>query len=82
MQNNHKFFANTSCKYYPCHSYNTEKKDFNCLFCYCPLIGYEKCPGNPKFFETKSGKVVKDCSDCVFPHVPENYDKIIEYLKN
>ncbi len=82
MENSYKFFSNTACQYYPCHAYNTEKAGFNCLFCYCPLLGFENCPGNPEYFTTKAGKVIKDCSNCVFPHVPENYDKIMEFLMN
>ncbi len=36
--------------------------------------------GNPKYIEVK-GKRIKDCSDCVFPHRAENYDKIIEEIR-
>ena len=75
--NSYRFFANTDCKYYPCHEGLTE---CNCLFCYCPFHLREHCPGNPKFVETKKG-IVKDCTDCTFPHKPENYDIIINWLK-
>ena len=40
----------------------------------------ENCPGNPKYFE-KDGRKIKDCTDCTFPHQPENYDKIMQVLK-
>ncbi len=78
MENSYKYFENHGCKYYPCHK-NVE--NINCMFCYCPMYGEKNCPGNPKFIESK-GKIIKDCSDCLFPHIPENYDKIMEYLRN
>ena len=77
MENNSSFFANTACKYYPCHE---GVEEFNCLFCYCPLNAMEHCPGHPHFIEVK-GKIIKDCMGCNFPHKPENYDIIIEFLK-
>lgn len=74
---NYQFFTNKECEFFPCH--NTEDlEEFNCLFCYCPLYSLgEKCGGNPVFLE--SG--VKDCSQCVFPHKKQNYDKVINALK-
>lgn len=84
-----KFFANKDCEFYPCHksykSCNSGKtENFNCLFCYCPLYHFAECGGNPSFVERrgKDGgtKLIKDCSDCVFPHVAENYDKVIQRL--
>lgn len=77
MQNSYRFFENRACQYFPCHK---GLEDFNCLFCFCPMYLREDCPGNPKYIE-KSGKKIKDCSDCTFPHRFENYDKIIQYLK-
>jgi len=38
------------------------------------------CPGNYKMVE-KDGKMIKSCIDCVFPHVPDNYDKVISLLR-
>jgi Zn-finger protein len=38
------------------------------------------CPGNYKMVE-KNGKLVKSCIDCIFPHVPENYDLVMELLR-
>ncbi|MEE1077441.1 MAG: GNAT family N-acetyltransferase [Agathobacter sp.] len=76
FKNSHRFFENKECKYFPCHK---GIKDFNCLFCYCPLYGEEKCIGNPKYIN-EDGKRRKDCSECAFPHRPENYDKIVEWL--
>ena len=50
----------------------------NCLFCYCPLYSGE-CPGEPEIRIIK-GNEVKDCTDCSFPHQPENYDDMIRCL--
>lgn len=78
MKHSYRFFENKDCKYFPCHEGLDE---FNCLFCYCPLYQKENCPGNPSYMEWKDKKI-KVCSDCTFPHQPENYDKIIKILKN
>lgn len=78
MKNSYKFFANKECEYYPCHK---GLNDFNCMFCYCPFYRDEKCLGNPKYINVKD-KRIKDCSDCLFPHIPKNYDKIIEEISN
>ena len=78
MNNSHKFFENIECKYYPCHK---GIEEMNCLFCYCPLYRIENCPGNPKFKE-KDGRKIKICTDWTFPHKAENYEKIMEILKN
>lgn len=70
------FFANYSCEYFPCHEL---KGDFNCLFCYCPMYAYDDCPGNKTYIEN-NGCRIKVCTDCTFPHKPENYEKIIRFL--
>lgn len=77
MENSHRFFENRECKYFPCHK-GTE--ELNCLFCYCPLYTRENCPGNPRYTR-KEGRRIKVCTECSFPHQPENYDKIIQWLK-
>ena len=77
MENSHRFFENKECKYFPCHD---GLDAFNCMFCYCPLYRLENCPGNPLYKE-KEDKRVKVCTNCNFPHRPENYDVIIEFLK-
>lgn len=77
MENSYKFFANRDCKYYPCHK---GIEEMNCLFCYCPLYRIEKCPGTPRLIEYK-GKMIKDCTYCIFPHVPENYEKVMAVLR-
>lgn len=60
-----KGFTNSACEFYPCHQ--GVKKDFNCLFCYCPLME-RACPGPYKVFTDKYGNTRKDCSDCALPH--------------
>lgn len=76
MKNSYKFFENRECQYFPCHK---GLKDFNCMFCYCPMYGKDKCLGNPSYIEL-GDKKIKDCSKCIFPHKPENYEKIMQYL--
>lgn len=77
MSTNYKCFSHRECEFYPCHK-GADPDHFNCLFCYCPLylLGTE-CGGNYRILE--SG--VKDCSDCLFPHQPENYDKVVQKLQ-
>lgn len=77
MKNSCRFFENRECEYFPCHE---GLEEFNCIFCYCPLNRFEKCLGKPEFIDG-NGKKIKDCSNCTFPHRPENYDKIIEFLR-
>ncbi len=77
MENSYKYFENHDCKYYPCHE---GMKEMNCLFCYCPMHFLPECLGVPKYIE-RDGKKIKDCSGCMFPHKPENYDLIMEFLK-
>lgn len=73
-----RFFENRECEYYPCHKGVDE---CNCLFCYCPFYSWLKCPGENHYIKGRSGNMIKVCTDCSFPHRPENYDKIIAYLK-
>jgi Zn-finger protein len=40
----------------------------------------EHCPGSPTYKE-KNGKPLKVCTNCSFPHQPQNYEKIIEILR-
>ncbi|MBQ7774883.1 MAG: metal-binding protein [Lachnospiraceae bacterium] len=77
MENSYRYFRNTECKYYPCHE---GIEDINCLFCYCPLYHMESCPGNSQYLEVE-GKKIKVCTDCTFPHKPENYDVIMKRLR-
>lgn len=76
MKYSSRFFENKDCEYFPCHKLEGA---FNCLFCYCPLNAMNHCLGTPQYIVV-NGKQIKDCSNCTFPHKPENYDKIIELL--
>lgn len=72
----HSFFQNSQCEYFPCHKV-TDKENFNCLFCYCPLYALgADCGGN--FAYTKDG--IKDCSNCTIPHRRGNYKLILEKM--
>ena len=73
MSENYKFFCHKTCEYFPCHK-SADPERFNCLFCYCPLYALgENCGGNFRYTE----KGIKDCTNCLIPHIPENYDYII-----
>lgn len=78
MKNSYRFFENRECRYFPCHK---GLRDFNCLFCYCPLYPMENCPGTYSYIETR-GRKIKNCIDCTFPHRPENYPEIIRLLRD
>ena len=68
-----RFFQNRGCPFFPCHT-GVAEKDFNCLFCYCPLYALgESCGGSFRY--TASG--VKSCENCAFPHRRENYEKVL-----
>ena len=77
MENGHSFFTNRDCKYYPCHK---GLEQINCLFCYCPLYWMKDCPGSPRFISKPQG-YKKVCTDCTYPHRPENYERITALLK-
>ncbi|MFI3284788.1 MAG: cysteine-rich small domain-containing protein [Erysipelotrichaceae bacterium] len=69
----HQFFCNQECEYYPCHK-GIKEGELNCLFCFCPLyVLGESCGGNFRYLNG-----IKDCSECLFPHIKENYSKIID----
>ena len=73
MQLSYKYFQNDKCEYFPCHK-SKNIKNFNCMFCYCPLYAYD-CGGQ----YTTTENNIKDCSNCLIPHY--NYDYIINRLK-
>lgn len=74
---NYAYFLNRECEFYPCHK-DADPKNHNCLFCYCPLyVLGDDCGGDYRL--TRSGK--KDCSDCLYPHKRENYEKIVGRYK-
>ena len=82
MENSTKYFCNRACDYYPCHEQNGMESGFNCMFCYCPMYFLERCLGRPGYVHTRDGRKIKDCFGCTFPHQPENYDHIMEFLQN
>ena len=67
MGGKYKFVQNRECEYFPCHEIE-DKKQFNCLFCFCPLymLG-EECGGNYSYLENGT----KDCSNCLLPHIKD-----------
>ena len=78
MSDNYKFFSNDKCEYFPCHKVS-DPKNFNCLFCYCPLYALkENCGGNFKYSENG----IKDCSNCLLPHNKNNYDYIMSKFQD
>ena len=77
MKQSYRYFENDSCEYYPCHKGLSQ---LNCLFCYCPMYFLDTCLGNPMYMEM-DGQKIKDCCQCDFPHNPEHYDQIMDYLK-
>ncbi len=69
----YSFFSHGECEFFPCHA-GADPKNFNCLFCYCPLYALGKdCGGNFRYLEGG----VKDCTNCTFPHKRENYAAIV-----
>lgn len=67
------FFQHRECEYFPCHK-GANPETFNCLFCYCPLYALgNQCGGNFRYNENG----FKDCTNCAFPHVKDNYAKVI-----
>lgn len=73
MKNDHAFFQNRECAYFPCHKVENDL-EFNCLFCYCPLYTLgDQCGGN--FSYTEAG--IKVCSSCTLPHSLKGYDHVL-----
>ena len=77
MKDDFCYFENRACKYYPCHK---GSDSINCMFCFCPFYTFAKCPGNPVYI-VRNGTKIKKCTGCLFPHLKENYSKIISLLK-
>lgn len=70
----YKFFQNRECEYFPCHK-GADPERFSCLFCYCPLYALgARCGGAFRYNE----RGIKDCSGCLRPHDPDNYEAILE----
>ena len=67
------FFTNRACEHFPCHD-GIDERDFNCMFCYCPLYALgPDCGGN--FTYTEKGR--KNCKDCALPHIRESGAKLV-----
>ncbi|MBQ8586367.1 MAG: helix-turn-helix domain-containing protein [Butyricicoccus sp.] len=74
MGKHFSYYFNRECEYFPCHL-SADPENFNCLFCYCPLyVLGDQCGGTFVYLENG----FKDCSLCLFPHLRENYGKIID----
>ncbi len=74
---NYKFFQHKTCEFFPCHQ-GLAEKNFNCLFCYCPLFALgDECGGNFSYYNPSG---VKDCSNCLVPHQKGNYEYITKKL--
>ena len=44
------------------------------------MYTYKDCLGNPSYKESK-GKIIKVCTKCSFPHDPDHYDAIMQFLR-
>lgn len=74
MEKRYSYFSHKNCEFFPCHA-GADREDFNCLFCYCPLYALgEKCGGNYQYLSNG----IKDCSNCLFPHLHQNYDAVTQ----
>ena len=72
----YKFFQNRECEFFPCHGC-ADSERFNCLFCYCPLyVLGDQCGGDFVYLENG----IKDCSNCLRPHCPENYEQVLAMM--
>lgn len=77
MKNSCAYFENRECEYFPCHRVTSEK-EFNCLFCYCPLYALgEQCGGNFVYLEDGT----KDCSNCMIPHSAGGYEYVLSKFR-
>ena len=73
---NYQFFSNRKCEFFPCHKIEDDK-EFNCLFCYCPLyMLQDKCGGDFSY-----ANEIKDCSNCLKPHDKNSYAFIMSKMK-
>lgn len=72
MKKEYTYFSHHRCEYFPCHA-GADPHNFNCLFCYCPLyVLGDQCGGQFTYLPNRN----KDCSQCLYPHLRENYDAI------
>lgn len=74
---NYKFMQNKACEYFPCHKLKNEK-EFNCLFCYCPLYTLkDQCGGHYVYLENG----IKSCQACTKPHDKDAYEHVMKKMK-
>lgn len=79
IENNHKFFENKSCEYYPCH----DMEQINCMFCFCPLYLIHDCPGIKAGVAEYIDEKTKDCSRCTITHHPtKSWEIVVRVLSN
>lgn len=81
MTNSSRYFCNKECEYFPCHP-GADPEHFNCLFCYCPMNPFSDCLGHPEYIVLADGSKIKDCTNCLFPHDPDHYDQIMQFLRD
>lgn len=80
MRNAKKGFTNARCPAFPCHK-GVDEREFNCLFCFCPLYHINECGGTPRWISTEIGQM-KDCALCSKPHMgEEGYDFVLNRLE-
>ena len=51
------------------------------MFCYCPFYSWNRCPSVNQYRKGRSGKIIKDCTTCVYAHDESNYDEVLRILK-
>ena len=76
MNNDFHYFRNEDCRYFPCHD-TVPREEFNCLFCYCPLMFIDDCKGNYTLLENG----FKDCSNCTRNHDKDSWKFIVARLR-
>jgi Zn-finger protein len=66
------------CEYFPCHDW---ENGMTCENCYCPIYKKDCKPlgGNPTIIQTKN-EIIKDCSNCLFPHKQEFKNVLRSFL--
>lgn len=72
---NYSFTQHRECEWFPCHE-GIPEEDFNCLFCFCPLYALGLDCGGDFSYDNEAG--IKDCSDCLVPHLRSAYDHIVD----
>lgn len=84
MSDHCSFVHNANCEYAPCHKgWEQEgyaKEQLNCLFCYCPMYQASHCLGSPQWISGRYGERIKDCSNCIYPHILSHYENIMQFM--